>query len=276
MTDICAPAPVFPRDCAVEAKPCPVVDFAAGNSDLHFDGRCLTKKSVRSVPDGWYARVRLVEGQVVEAKRADGTVVTIESPCLNDPTPSDPSDDADSDPCNLTSINPLGLLLTKLRYGDDGQYIQLSGCGTAAAPFKLLLQGSALRSDILGKRGVTFSHCGITVVKGVVTQFVPPITSVSSEVDNIVVTRTGCAVTLRTADVTDTVVYTRLACKMVGTQPMLRAHVQVVITATGSARVRAIPLTAADAAGLPATGAGVGFATVKEAIAYVDATFPGC
>jgi hypothetical protein len=219
-----APAPAaprcepMPRGCAPTAgappapATCPTLSFCSGNYTYTYEAGCLRRTARSSpIPDGWYARVRIQDGCIVEASEGPAPVTQLPSPCIQGDsgggggaTPT-----LSPDTCNLTRF--AGGSLTTNLIANDSRYIIQSGCGTAASPFVMTLDVEQLREDVLGD--FSFNQCGIRIERGAVRAFVPPVTEIKVEPDSWgTVVRDGCSVTLRPRVLVGAQVYTRMFC----------------------------------------------------------------
>lgn len=256
-------------------KPCEPTSFDAGNYRISYDGRCVTKaKRPGAIPDGWYERVRIQDGTIVEAQESSTEQVIIENPCSSQNAGGGAGVVTVSpDSCNLTSIDGSGALLSRLAY-TFGPYLEVNGCGSPTAPLTMNLDFDLLRSDVLAG-GTNLSACGIEITDGVVQAMPLPILNILSNNPNLQVLRDGCTVTLSVQAQAGSVVYTRAWCKRTAADvSVLRAVGQVFRGAGAGANVQLVFATEADASGAPVPPSS--FASVQDAINWVDANLPPC
>jgi len=255
------------------AKACPDVTFEAGNYTVKYSAGCLSKtKRASAVPDGWYERVRIVDGVIVEAQTDSTAQTIIENPCTA-AGGADPGEvTVSNDECNLTAMTSGNALLTTLQYSFD-QYLNLTGCGSIGSPLRASIDYASLKSDIL-QGGVTYDGCGYRIVEGIVQSFVLPITSVVSNNPALQIVRNGCEVALNVAAAGGSVVYTRLWCKPGTGGLLLRGAGQVLRGAGTTANVQLLGATQADLAGIPTVP--TSFPNVQQAVAWLDANLPVC
>ena len=223
--------------------------------------------------DGWYERVRIQDGVIVEAQEFSEEQVVIENPCAVGSTGGDGAVSVSQDACNLTAQDSAGALLTRLNYVYD-QYLRVNGCGSLTAPLSLELDIGTVQAEILSG-GINYSRCGFEIRDGVIRSWVDPITTLTSNNPNIQIIRNGCNAEIATTAIAMSVVYTRPWCTRTnpGDPPSMQG-LGVVRRGAGNTAVVEIHY----AFGRVTTGAPTPpstFATVQEAVNWVDANL-GC
>lgn len=270
-----APCAVSTPTPAALAKPCESLSFSAGNYDVSYNGktRCMSKVRNRSVPDGWYNSVRLVDGVIVEAQTVDEPVVQLQTACFGGGGSSGLAGlTVSADACNLTKQVD-GKLLTQV-FVDYGQYLSVTGCGTASNPLEIDVDFESIQSDALAG-GLNYEGCGFRIENGLITAWVDPITSIQvADSEALSVATDGCDAVLKLQTQGGAVVYTRQGCVMDAGVQRLRASGQVLRNGAVGAIVQVFPATAADAAGLPTPPSA--FSTIAAAVAWLDSNLPGC
>lgn len=246
---------------------CPPISFDAGNYRIAYSGRCLTKqKRPDAVPDGWYSRVRIVDGVIVEAREESGQQVVIENPCSNAGGTNDGLIGVSLDSCNLASITSDGLLNTRLFYSYD-RFMTVGGCGSASSPLTFFIDVEGLRASILAG-GANFTGCGISIENGVVTSFVQPITNIVSNNPALQIIRDGCTVTLNVTASATSIAYSRPWCRVGANGVRVMRGVGVVMRGGGNtANVVIYSASEGDTPPTPPSS----FQNVQEAINWVDA-----
>lgn len=246
---------------------CPPVSFDAGNYRVKYEAGCLTKeKRPAAIPDGWYSRVRIVDGVIVEAQEESGAQVIIENPCSVQNGGEQGSVGVSIDACNLTTMDSSGLLNTRLYYSYD-RFITMGGCGSPRSPLSMALDISSVRANVLAG-GTNFNACGISIRDGVVLSMVNPITNIVSNNPALQISRDGCTVSLNVVAQATSVIYTRPWCQLgTGGQRIMRGT-GVVLRGPGSTANVAIYVASE---GITAPTPPASFQNVQEAINWLDA-----
>lgn len=253
---------------------CAPVSFNAGNYTISYDGSCMSKrKRTGVVPDGWYERVRIEDGVIVEAQETSAEQVIIENPCAVGGSSADGTVAVSPDLCNLSTMDSTGAILTRLGI-NSGSFMRLSGCGSMTSPIEIDVDINAVKSEVLAG-GVNFNACGFDIRDGVVQSFLAPILNIRSNNPGLQIIRNGCDVELAVTSIAGSVVYTRPWCKAGSGGNMLLRGTGVVFRGTGtSATVALFGVSDNDLSGAPQPPAS--FSSVQEAISWVDSNLPPC
>ena len=266
----CPPEPCKPTtagSATPDVTSCPPLSFDAGNYSVKYNGKCLTKeKRPNAIKDGWYSRVRIVDGVIVEAQEQSGQQVVIENPCAAASSGNDGSIGVSLDTCNLTMMTSDGLLNTRLFYVPD-RFLTVSGCGSPSSPLVYSLDIAGIQASVLAG-GTNFTGCGIDIKNGVVMSFTQPITNIVSNNPALQVIRDGCTISLNVTASSMSVVYSRPWCR-VGTngQRIFQGMAAVLRGAGNTANVIVYPVS--EGVAMPAIPSS--FGNTQEAITWVDA-----
>lgn len=266
-----------PKDKAASKEPqCQPVAFTAGNYTVTYDGRCVTKrKRTGVVPDGWYERVRIEDGVIVEASQTSNAMTVIENPCAarGGGEVGDGSVVLSPDQCNLSSVDLSGTLLTRLNVL-NGPFMQVFGCGSPTSPLNIDVDINAVKSEVLAG-GTNYTGCGIEIRDGVISSFVDPILNITSNNPGLQIIRNGCDIELAVTAIAGSVAYTRPWCKAGANGGLLLRGYGVVYRGTGtSATVALFGIADNDLSGAPQPP--TTFPSIQEAISWVDSNLPPC
>ena len=150
---------------------CPDAEFRVGNYQITYSLGCLRKTRVESaLPNGWYNRVRIEDGQIVEVDNEETSTTLLPDLCLDPLSTGDLT--APDMSCNLSRISS-GQLMTRLLLAtpmpDDPLW--LDGCGTDAMPVKANINPAKMREALGLREGMSLDACGVGIEHGVITRF---------------------------------------------------------------------------------------------------------
>lgn len=160
------------RDAAVA---CPDTAFRVGNYDITYTAGCLRKaRRQDGIPDGWYNRVRVADGQIVEVENDETRLAIL--PDLCQATGDAVRYEAAPGTCNVVRVvgNQINArIITADVQPDDALWLE--GCGSEYQPFKIAINPAKLK-ELLGLgAGTTSSQCGVRITNGVIEQFPPTV-----------------------------------------------------------------------------------------------------
>ena len=155
-----------------QSQSCPDAQFRVGNYDITYSLGCLKKtRTTNPIPDGWYNRVRIEDGQIVEVDNAETNTTLLPDLCMTQmgngvdlETPQTQS--------NLSQISA-NQLLTRLLLAQPGpeDSVWLEGTGTQGFPLKVNINLDRLKIALGLDGGVTVDSCGLRIQNGAVTAF---------------------------------------------------------------------------------------------------------
>lgn len=155
---------------ATTTHSCPDLSFRVGNYDVSYRAGCLRRaRRTDAIPDGWYNRVRVVDGQIVEVENNETRVTLLADLC------SQPGDgvgyEAAPIGCNLTVVTN-NQIMTRLSTANvEGRGVWLEGCGSDAMPLVVNFDANSLRNDMGIVDGGTVEGCGFKFTNGIMQSF---------------------------------------------------------------------------------------------------------
>lgn len=151
---------------------CPDVQFRVGNYDITYSLGCLKKARTQNpIPDGWYNRVRIQDGQVVDVDNEEASTTLLPDLCIGQG-----GDGVDlitpQTSCNLSQISG-NALLTRLLLAtpNPGDVVWLEGCGAEGFPLQARINIDMLKKALGLDAGVDVDSCGVQIVGGTVKAF---------------------------------------------------------------------------------------------------------
>lgn len=201
----CAPATTV-----TAPVPCAPMTFCSGNYTVTFNGQCLTKvKRTSFVEDGTYKNPTFVfqDGCITSVSEGTPSTTVLSGPCVGGTNIPGTGVTTASTQCNLSSVNSAGQLLTTASLLALAP-LSVTGCGSASQPWVITWDGA-----LAG--GVNYSGCGTTIENGLITEFTPGITGISTTDPFLSVVRNGCDIEINLQGIVGkSVQYTRPLCCM--------------------------------------------------------------
>ena len=155
---------------ATATPSCPDLTFQVGNYDISYRAGCLRRaRRTDAIPDGWYNRVRIEDGQIVEVENDQTRTTLLPDLCS---TPDDGVGyEAAPIGCNLTVVAN-NQIMTRLSTANvEGRGVWLEGCGSDNQPLVVNIDSNSLRSDMGIVPGGTVEGCGFSFFNGIMQSF---------------------------------------------------------------------------------------------------------
>lgn len=178
----CSPKPpARPEDTCRLLKPraeqqsaaCPDAEFRVGNYQITYSLGCVRKSRVsHPIPDGWYNRVRIEDGQIVDVDNEEDRVTLLPDMCVSQGAGSGGALQTTDSPCNLSTISG-NTLSTRIVTNVPGpqDIVWLDGCGSEGFPLKAGINVAMLREALGMSVGANVQSCGISIQGGSVVAF---------------------------------------------------------------------------------------------------------
>lgn len=151
---------------------CPDAQFRVGNYDISYSLGCLKKTRTQyPIPNGWYNRVRIEDGQIVDVDNEEVSTTLLPDLCMSQ-MDSGVDITTPQTSCNLSQLSG-NVLLTRLLTATPNpqDIVWLEGCGAEGLPLQAKINIDALRLALGLTTGVTVDSCGISIENGTVKQF---------------------------------------------------------------------------------------------------------